>query len=183
VAPLDATQHRLAVATIVGVYGIKGWVKLRVNLSDPSLLPSLLSPQLDDPSGKTEGPVRVVSVRAQGKGYIAQLVGVDDRNQAEGLRGFIITIPESSLPSPAAGELYWRDLEGCRVESIHGQETVCLGVVDYLLDTGANDVLVVRATADSVDDRERLIPWLEPDVIDRVDLNNQTITVRWHPDD
>jgi 16S rRNA processing protein RimM len=60
---------------------------------------------------------------------------------------------------------------------------VCLGVVDYLLDTGANDVLVVRATADSVDDRERLIPWLEPDVIDRVDLDNQTITVRWHPDD
>lgn len=182
-APLDATQHRLAVATIVGVYGIKGWVKLRVNLSDPSLLPSLLSPQLDDPSGKTEGPVRVVSVRAQGKGYIAQLAGVDDRNQAEGLRGYIITIPESSLPSPAAGELYWRDLEGCRVESIHGRETVCLGVVDYLLDTGANDVLVVRATADSVDDRERLIPWLEPDVIDRVDLNNHTITVRWHPDD
>lgn len=182
-APLDATQHRLAVATIVGVYGIKGWVKLRVNLSDPSLLPSLLSPQLDDPSGKTEGPVRVVSVRAQGKGYIAQLAGVDDRNQAEDLRGYIITIPESSLPSPAAGELYWRDLEGCRVESIHGRETVCLGVVDYLLDTGANDVLVVRATADSVDDRERLIPWLEPDVIDRVDLDNQTIIVRWHPDD
>lgn len=182
-APLDATQHRLAVATIVGVYGIKGWVKLRVNLSEPSLLPSLLSPQLDDPSGKTAGPVRVVSVRAQGKGYIAQLAGVDDRNQAEGLRGYIITIPESSLPSPAAGELYWRDLEGCRVKSIHGQETVCLGVVDYLLDTGANDVLVVRATADSVDDRERLIPWLEPDVIDRVDLDNQTITVRWHPDD
>ena len=127
--------------------------------------------------------MRVVSVRAQGKGYIAQLAGVDDRNQAVGLRGYIITIPESSLPSPAAGELYWRDLEGCRVESTHGQETVCLGVVDYLLDTGANDVLVVRATADSVDDRERLIPWLEPDVIDRVDLNNQTITVRWHPDD
>jgi ribosomal 30S subunit maturation factor RimM len=31
--------------------------------------------------------------------------------------------------------------------------------------------------------RVRLFPGLEPDVIDRVDLNNQTITVRWHPDD
>ncbi|MDA9950918.1 hypothetical protein N9D28_02355, partial [Luminiphilus sp.] len=93
-APLDATQHRLAVATIVGVYGIKGWVKLRVNLSDPGLLSSLLSPQLDDPSGKTKRPVRVLSVRVQGKGYIAQLAGVDDRNQAEGLRGCTITVPE-----------------------------------------------------------------------------------------
>jgi len=158
-------------------------VKLRVNLSDPGLLPSLLSPQLDDPSGKTKRPVRVLSVRAQGKGYIAQLDGIDDRNQAEVLRGYIVTVPESSLPSPAKGELYWRDLEGCRVEAIHEQETVCLGVVDYLLDTGANDVLVVRASKDSLDDRERLIPWLEPDVIERVDLDTQTITVRWHPDD
>ena len=182
-APLDATQNRLAVATIVGVYGIKGWVKLRVNLSDPGLLSSLLSPQLDDPSGKTKRPVRVLSVRVQGKGYIAQLAGVDDRNQAEGLRGCTITVPESSLPPPATGELYWRDLEGCRVESIYEQETVCLGIVDYLLDTGANDVLVVRASKDSLDDRERLIPWLEPDVIERVDLDNQTSTVRWHPDD
>ena len=133
--------------------------------------------------GRRRGPCASSACVPKVRGYIAQLADVDDRNQAEGLRGYIITIPESSLPSPAAGELYWRDLEGCRVESIHGQETVCLGVVDYLLDTGANDVLVVRATADSVDDRERLIPWLEPDVIDRVDLNNQTITVRWHPDD
>jgi len=125
----------------------------------------------------------VLSVRAQGKGYIAQLDGIDDRNQAEVLRGYIVTVPESSLPSPAKGELYWRDLEGCRVEAIHEQETVCLGVVDYLLDTGANDVLVVRASKDSLDDRERLIPWLEPDVIERVDLDTQTITVRWHPDD
>jgi 16S rRNA processing protein RimM len=111
------------------------------------------------------------------------LDGIDDRNQAEVLRGYIVTVPESSLPSPAKGELYWRDLEGCRVEAIHEQETVCLGVVDYLLDTGANDVLVVRASKDSLDDRERLIPWLEPDVIERVDLDTQTITVRWHPDD
>ena len=125
----------------------------------------------------------MLGVRAQGKGYIAQLDGIDDRNQAEVLRGYIVTVPESSLPSPAKGELYWRDLEGCRVEAIHEQETVCLGVVDYLLDTGANDVLVVRASKDSLDDRERLIPWLEPDVIERVDLDTQTITVRWHPDD
>jgi 16S rRNA processing protein RimM len=111
------------------------------------------------------------------------LDGIDDRNQAEVLRGYIVTVPESSLPLPATGELYWRDLEGCRVEAIHEQATVCLGVVDYLLDTGANDVLVVRASKDSLDDRERLIPWLEPDVIERVDLDTQTITVRWHPDD
>ena len=58
-----------------------------------------------------------------------------------------------------------------------------LGIFDYILATGANDVLVVRAPKDSLDDRERLIPWLEPDVIERVDLDNQTSTVRWHPDD
>jgi 16S rRNA processing protein RimM len=42
---------------------------------------------------------------------------------------------------------------------------------------------VVRPTEDSIDDRERLIPWLEDDVIVEVDIELQRISVRWHPDD
>ena len=60
---------------------------------------------------------------------------------------------------------------------------MCLGRVDHLIETGANDVLVVRATEDSIDDRERLIPWLEDDVILNVDIESKRISVRWHPDD
>jgi 16S rRNA processing protein RimM len=58
-----------------------------------------------------------------------------------------------------------------------------LGDVDYLLETGANDVLVVRASESSIDDRERLIPYIESEVIARIDLDDAVIEVNWHPDD
>jgi len=183
VAPSDATSHLISVATIVGVYGIKGWVKVRVNLEDPALLTSLSPKQLTDSRGTRVGPVDITTVRSQGKGFIAKLAGVDDRNAAELLRGHSIEIPESSLPDLNDGEFYWRDLIGCRVELSVDGESLSLGCVDHLIETGANDVLVVRPTQESIDDRERLIPWLEGDVIVAVDIEAKRIFVRWHPDD
>ena len=87
------------------------------------------------------------------------------------------------MPGLDEGEFYWRDLIGCRVELSSDDETLCLGLVDHLIETGSNDVLVVRPSEQSIDDRERLIPWLEGDVILDVDIESQRICVRWHPDD
>jgi 16S rRNA processing protein RimM len=183
VAASDATSHLISIATIVGVYGIKGWVKIRINVEDPASLTSLSPQQLTDSRGKRVRSVDITTVRSQSKGFIAKLAGVDDRNAAELLRGHSIQIPESSLPSLNEGEFYWRDLIGCRVELSVENENLSLGCVDHLIETGANDVLVVRPTEESVDDRERLIPWLEDDVIVAVDIESQRISVRWHPDD
>ena len=182
-APSDATSDLISIATVVGVYGIKGWVKVRINLEDPASLTSLSPKQLTDPRGKRVRSVDVAAVRSQGKGFIAKLAGVDDRNAAELLCGRSIEIPESSLPGLNDGEFYWRDLIGCRVELSFDDENLSLGCVDHLIETGANDVLVVRPTEDSIDDREPLIPWLEGDVIVAVDIESQRISVRWHPDD
>jgi len=57
-----------------------------------------------------------------------------------------------------------------------------LGRVSHLLETGANDVLVVKADDESIDDRERLIPYLMDSVIIEIDLENQTIRVDWEAD-
>ena len=182
-APSNATSHLISIATIVGVYGIKGWVKVRINLEDPASLTSLSPKQLTDSCGKRIRLVDVTAVRSQGKGFIAKFAGVDDRNAAESLRGYSIEMPESSLPGLSDGEFYWRDLIGCRVELSVDDESLSLGCVDHLIETGANDVLVVRPTEESIDDRERLIPWLEDDVIMEVDIEAQRISVRWYPDD
>ena len=182
-AASDATSHLISIATIVGVYGIKGWVKIRINVEDPASLTSLSPQQLTDSRGKRVRSVDITTVRSQGKGFIAKLAGVDDRNAAELLRGHSIQIPESSLPSLNEGEFYWRDLIGCRVELSVENENLSLGCVDHLIETGANDVLVIRPTEDSIDDRERLIPWFEGDVIEAVDIESRRISVRWHPDD
>ena len=183
VAPSDATSHLISIATIVGVHGIKGWVKVRINLENPASLTSLSPKQLTDLRGNRIRSVDITAVRSQGKGFIAKFAGVDDRNAAESLRGHSIDIPESSLPGLNDGEFYWRDLIGCRVELSVDDKNLSLGCVDHLIETGANDVLVVRPTEESIDDRERLIPWLEEDVIVEVDIELERISVRWHPDD
>jgi len=55
-------------------------------------------------------------------------------------------------------------------------------VIDHLLETGANDVLVVRPCEGSMDDKERLIPWLVGDVVRTVDLEAGTVHVKWYTD-
>ena len=180
----DATTPDIAAAKIVGVYGIKGWVKLKVNLENPASLTSLNPQFLTDSRQQSRRPVRVLNVRAQGKGYIASLEGVDDRSAAELLRGYDIMVPKSALPDLEEGEFYWDDLVGCTVRTSDGEgNLIDLGTVNYLLETGANDVLVVRASETSIDDRERLVPYIEENMILKVDLAEAVIDVKWHPDD
>lgn len=87
--------------------------------------------------------------------------------------GCEIGICRDQLPAPGAGEYYWNDLEGLEVRNLQGES---LGVVDHLMETGANDVLVVRG------ERERLIPFLQGQVVISVDLDEQRIQVDWDKD-
>ena len=86
---------------------------------------------------------------------------------ATALRGTEILVPREALPPPAPGEYYWVDLEGLRVVTVEG---VTLGEVSHLLSTGANDVMVVRG------ERERMLPFVQPDYVKSVDFESGTIT-------
>ena len=109
---------------------------------------------------------------------IAHLKGVDDRSQAEELKGLEISVPRAELPELTEDEFYWHQLEGL---SVYAGDCL-LGQVDHLLETGANDVLVVRACEGSLDKRERLVPWLRGDVVKGVDLAGSRIDVEWDPE-
>ena len=176
----SATSEQIVIADIVGVYGIKGWVKIRVYLEDPATIKSLANLRLINARGAAI-PVAVRSIRPQGKGWIAQLSKSDDRNAAEALRGLQITVSESDLPTAGEGEFYWRELAGLSVYEIKTESL--LGEVNYLLDTGSNDVLVIKPSKGSIDDRERLIPWLLDDVVVSVDVAGGRLLVDWHIDD
>jgi len=81
-----------------------------------------------------------------------------------------IGVRRDQLPPAAPGEYYWHDLLGLDVVDLHGE---ALGRVDHLLETGANDVLVVQG------ERERLIPFVPGKVVMRVDLEGGVIQVDW----
>ncbi|MCK9621155.1 MAG: ribosome maturation factor RimM [Methylobacter sp.] len=164
-------QQHVSVGKISGVFGVKGWVKV-FSFTDPRENILTYSPWLLKKDDETK-TINVVDGQLQGKTIVAQLAGVNDRDQAASLTGWDIFISQDQLPKAAKGEYYWSDLIGLNVETIDG---VQLGVVDSLLETGANDVIIVQG------ERERVIPFLQGQTIINVDLNVGKIIVDWDPE-
>jgi 16S rRNA processing protein RimM len=165
------SEQHISVGKISGVFGIKGWVKV-FSFTDPRENILTYSPWLLK-KGDQIKPVNVVDGQLQGKTVVVQLADIDDRNQAASFMGWDIFITQDQLPKAAKGEYYWSDLIGLQVETIDG---VQLGVVDSLLETGANDVIIVQG------ERERVIPFLQGRTIIKVDLEAGNIIVDWDPD-
>jgi 16S rRNA processing protein RimM len=167
----EAARDRVILGRIVGVHGIRGWVKVQSWTRPVENILQFSDWYLARAEGGWE-PVSVVSGRLQGKGLVCAIAGVEDRDMArERLVGRDIAVPREALPEPDSDEVYWSDLQGMTVETLEG---VGLGTVDHLIETGANDVLVVNG------DRERLIPFT--DVVVEVDLAGRRLRVDWDPD-
>jgi 16S rRNA processing protein RimM len=164
-------QQVISVGKISGVFGVKGWVKV-FSFTDPRENILTYSPWLLKKGDETK-TVNVVDGQLQGKTIVAQLAGVNDRDQAASLMGWDVFITQGQLPAAAKGEYYWSDLIGLKVETIDG---VQLGVVDSLLETGANDVIIVQG------ERERVIPFLQGQTIIDIDLDAGRIVVDWDPE-
>ena len=111
--------------------------------------------------------------RRHGKGVIAHLQDCTDRDAAHALIGSEIAVRREQLPETEAGEYYWNDLLGLQV--INTRDEI-LGTVDHLMETGANDVLVVKG------DQEHLVPFVKEQVVLQVDLENGVIQVDWDKD-
>lgn len=171
----------LVVGKITGCYGIKGWVKVH-SYTDPADNIFAFDRWQVQRRGEWQA-IEFDASRAQGKGQVAHIAGVDDRTLAESFRGLEIWAPEDALPALEEGDYYWRQLEGLQVWCLENNDRVLLGTVDYLIETGANDVLVVKACQGSVDRRERLIPYLPGDTVARVDLDAGLMEVDWFVDE
>ncbi|MBD8526188.1 ribosome maturation factor RimM [Pseudomarimonas arenosa] len=165
------TDRRVLVAEVVGAFGVRGELKLRTHTETPMAVARYRPWYLIH-----RGVVQIVekpSCRETEKGVLARLADIESRDQAEALVGAEIWVDRGALPELPAGEFYWVDLEGLQVETVAGQP---LGKVSHLLSTGANDVVVVQG------ERERLIPYLRPDVITDIDLSAGRMVVDWDPD-
>lgn len=156
---------------IVAAQGILGWVKVQT-------FTEYLDGLLDYGTWYVgnEGawrPLQVLEANVHGKVLVAKLEGIADRTAAEKCKGQLIAVPRAELPEQEEGEYYWSDLVGLSVVNLAGES---FGTVDTLLETGANDVLVVKG-----DRGETLIPFIAS-VIQQVSLKDRTIRVDWQAD-
>ena len=166
---MNSADNKVALGYIAAVHGIKGWVKVR-SWTRPMEAILEYQPWL---LGEDSKSVKIVDGRKQGKGLVALLPGFDNREQAASLVGQQIFIRREQLPEAAEDEYYWSDLEGLEVHTTGGE---VLGKVDRMMETGANDVMVIRG------DRERLVPFIQGQYVKRVDLEGGLIEVDWDPE-
>jgi len=155
-------------AQIIGPFGIKGWVKLKTYTEAPDGLLDYPVWWLNGRQGWRE--CAVAEAEWHSTGLVARLAGYEDRTAAEALKGVEVGVPRHAFPEAGANEYYWADLVGL---SVVNRQNEVLGNIEELLETGANDVLVVRDG-----DKERLIPYIDA-VILSVDLTGRRMVVDW----
>jgi 16S rRNA processing protein RimM len=173
------------IGKITGHHGIKGWVKIQSFTRPVDQIFQYRQMMLG--SGDTMNnsrQVKVLNCRHQGKGIVAQIEGFNSREDSEVITGCSIAINQDQLEVLDEGEYYWMDIIGSRVVNA---EEIDFGTVDSMMETGANDVMVVtsQVVADDAEGQsesiEKLIPWID-DVIDSFDPSAKLVRVNWDED-
>lgn len=171
-------QQRIEVVGKLGsTYGIRGWLRIYSSTEQTESIFDY-QPWFLKIKGQWQ-PIELESWRHHSQDLIVKLKNVDDREAAQLLANIEIGVDLSVFPKLEEGDYYWHDLIGCQVVNLQSYH---MGTVSEMMETGSNDVLVVRATTkDAFGKQERLIPFLYKQVVKRVDLTTKTIEVDWDP--
>ncbi|SFV53486.1 16S rRNA processing protein RimM [hydrothermal vent metagenome] len=160
---------RLLVGKINGLFGIKGLVKVFSYTKPRENITTYKTWHLTR-NGNDFLEVIVQTGRQQAKTIVAQLKQYDTPEKSETLLGYDIYINKSDLPKTNKDEYYWDDLINMTVINQHNQT---IGKVTYLIETGSNDVLVIKHK-----DKEILIPFINP-FVGKISLEEKIIWVDW----
>ena len=170
----------VVIGKITAVYGVKGWVKVHSYTEPMENFFGYRDCYINQGGQYTN--LELDAVKRHGKGLIAHIKGVDDRDQAGNYTQALILVPVEALPELEQDEFYWHQLQGLEVITTAAYGEQLLGKVHHLMETGANDVLVVRACQGSIDRQERLIPYLPEQVVKQIDVAAGQISVEWDPE-
>jgi 16S rRNA processing protein RimM len=152
-------------------YGVNGWVKV---YSFTEKLESFLTYKklYLSKDQKNWIEIKAKEIKVHGKTIIAKFSEIADRTQAENYKNYLIGVPKDCLPQLNDNQYYWNDLIGFEVFNL---QNVSFGLVNTYIETGANDVIVVKG------DRERLIPYTSMTVL-KIDTIKDKIIVDWDED-
>jgi 16S rRNA processing protein RimM len=169
-------SRRVTLGRVSGVYGVKGWIKV-YSYTRPA--ENILRYRKWWIAAQTAYAAEVVSGQQHNQALVVQITDssgqpIDDRDRAAALIGAEIQVEREALPKLAAGEFYWIDLIGAKVESVDG---AALGVVSDVTSNGAQDVLVLKDG-----EVERLIPFVMQHIVREVDVDGGRIVCDWQAD-
>jgi 16S rRNA processing protein RimM len=163
---MTGEKQRVLLGEISAAHGIRGEVVIRSYTAEPKDI-AAYGP-LEDESGRIK--IVIGAVRASGKGIVARIIGVADRNEAEKLAGTKLYVARERLPEASDGEFYHADLIG--LSAVDGQGAV-IGKVVAVVNYGASDLLEIRLAGSGTIE---LVPFTSA-FVTGVDLAERTITV------
>ena len=171
---MSLASDKVIVGKIGAPYGVKGWVKINSYTEKPEGIFEYTPWFLGE-----EKECSIDQWRTHGKSLVAKIEGVENRDDAERVKNLDIYINASQLPDLGDDGIYWRELTGMKVVTTQGYD---LGVVKEVFNTGANDVIHVKANVgDAFGQKERLVPFVFDEVVQVVDKEAKVIKVDWDP--
>jgi 16S rRNA processing protein RimM len=165
------TDKIVILGEITGVQGLRGWLKVFSHTRPLDNIFQFKNWQLKSDSGKIISRT-VLEHKHQGKKLLVKMQDVDDRTTAEELVGLDVCINRDQLPA-LTNEHYWHDLIGLTVKDTHGVE---LGEIMDIMETGSNDVLLLKDSKD----KSLAIPWL-PEIVLEIDVEQSLLIADWEP--
>jgi 16S rRNA processing protein RimM len=166
----DETSALIQLGFVGAPFGVRGWIKLRSHTDPPERLLEHRSLRIGQ--GSVWRSYRIEASGRSGGALTVKLAGIEDRDQAQALRGAQVCVPRSELPQRDDRDYYRADLIGCEVVNLEG---IVLGQVLHFIETPAQVLMVVRGT------QEFWIPAV-PQHLRRVDLAQRRLVVDWNAD-
>jgi 16S rRNA processing protein RimM len=152
---------------VVGVHGIRGIVRVWSYAESLSVFkPGTLVVLKNYEAGEKTHAIKWV--KPHKKGALFSFEGITDRTMAEALVGAELFLDKADIPDPEEGAYFWSDIIGL---SVYKTDGTYMGCVESIIETGSNDVYVVKNK-----DNEILIPALEWVVLD-INLEEKTMVV------
>jgi 16S rRNA processing protein RimM len=149
---------------ILRPHGVRGELVLEADADAENALAAVETVFVGEPPAACA----LAGVRRHRDRLLIRLAGCDDRDFAEAYRGQPVRLAPQAAPPLPPGTYYWSQIIGLTVVTDDGET---LGAIAEILETGANDVYVVRD-----DGKELLIP-ATPGVIQQVDLEQKRMIV------
>lgn len=164
-------EELLQVGAVTSTHGLRGEVKVFPTTDDPSRYKKLKEVTAD--TGKKQVTLKITQTRFFKQMVIVKFEGIDTIEEAEQYKGAKLYVDRRHAVRLAEDEYFLADLEGLLVTTEEGEE---LGVIADILQTGANDVYVIRQE----EKKDLLIPAIK-DCIRKVDIEHGTMTVHLLP--
>jgi len=174
--PGTTSDRHVVLGRVHGLFGVKGWIKVYSYTRPAESILDYECWWIGRPGDRRS--FFVTDGRIQGKTIVAQLADANksplpDRDAAVELLDLEIAVARDDMPDLPKGEFYWFELIGLSVVTPAG---VTLGRIDSMMETGANDVLVVKG------EQDRLIPFVMGEIIQSVDTATGVMVADWDPD-